>query len=155
MLTSAKCLGAGMAWWHASSPCAQPQNSVTWENRVCRGPDHTKRAKARAIGCGQQHTAVLLANGTMYTAGSNQYGACGFGNESAAEDVPSAAEVHTQTPHHTLAPASELGCSGCCCEHAARGSSTARVLGRAHVLPQCTAAVGSYCSALPLQTRFL
>ena len=48
---------------------------------VGRGPDESKRAKARAIGCGQYHTAVLLASGEVYSAGSNQYGACGISDE--------------------------------------------------------------------------
>ena len=35
----------------------------------------------RAIGCGDQHTAVLLVTGDVYAAGSNEYGACAQGDD--------------------------------------------------------------------------
>ena len=47
----------------------------------CRGPDESRQARVRAIGCGEQHTAVLLSSGEVYAAGSNEYGACALGDD--------------------------------------------------------------------------
>ena len=40
-----------------------------------------KSAPAKAVDCGERHTAVLLTCGDVYTAGSNEYGACGIADD--------------------------------------------------------------------------
>ena len=54
-----------------------------------RGPDETRQARVQAIGCGDQHTAVLLVTGDVYAAGSNEYGACAQGDECKMEVLAS------------------------------------------------------------------
>lgn len=41
-----------------------------------------------AVDCGERHTAVLLTSGAVYTAGSNEYGACGIADDFAEVSGP-------------------------------------------------------------------
>ncbi|KAK9787374.1 hypothetical protein WJX73_008576 [Symbiochloris irregularis] len=52
-----------------------------------------KCSPAKAVDCGERHTAVLLTNGDVYTAGSNEYGACGIADDFAEVPVFRQAEL--------------------------------------------------------------
>ena len=101
---------------------------------ACSGPDETKRAKARAIACGQYHTAVLLSTGAAYAAGSNQYGACGFGDDSAPEvNLRKPACISSQWCRGACFPAWASGTPQLCADDSLFISIPATV--EAHVIP--------------------
>ena len=64
-------LGLGSRQEFVDTPCKPPM----------LGPVAGKSACARFVDCGERHTAVLLESGDVYTAGSNEYGACGIADD--------------------------------------------------------------------------